>query len=379
MIKLRRIIIVASFLVETANGISLEFSPWTDDAKFFLTDLHIQESLGGDLAGGSINMRFDVTNEDALKFITDQNTGIIRIKDNKENGISYEIPVCIYTRSHLLDTITLEVLCVPSLEFISKKNTISFDDIDTAINKLYPGNRDIRTKPDSGVSDLKEIQRCRSDYDFCTYLCKSYKKETVFGFGWEGLMIKDRVGKNSYNKDEPDDSMIIVNGSGYVVSSMQRMTYNSNLVENRKPFFPFTSTDLSLTKTDYSEFEPKNVTSMMFADEYHIVGKDYRAHLENWKYNSKLLSSDLYYSVKVRTVDMPFYKLGDVIKLNRLATVEGESESSNPYQNYIVKSNELFYANEKSNRVDSQGMKFSLTSLLIGLDKGEWCEIKKES
>lgn len=370
---------MASFYVETANGISLEFSPWTDDAKFFLTDLHIHESLGGEIAGGSICMRFDTTNEEALKFITEQNTGIIRIIDSKENGISYEIPVCIHTRSHLMDTITLDVLCIPSLSFISSKNTVSFDDISTAIEKLYPGNRDIRTKPDSGVSNIPEVQRCRSDYDFCSYLCKSFKKETVFSFGWEGLMLKDRIGKNSYNNDEPDDSMVIVNGAGYVISSMQRMTYNSDLINERKPFFPFTETDLSLTKADYSEVEPEYVTAMMFADEYHIIGKDYRAHIENWKYNSKLLSTDLYYAIKVRSVDMPFYKIGDVIKLKKVAIVEGDSESSNPYQNYIVKSNELFYSNEKSNKVDSHGMKFSWTSLLIGLDKGEWSEIKKES
>lgn len=368
-----------SFVVKSPNGISFEFSPWTDKAKFQITSIHIKEELGGEIAGGTVELRYNATDEEALRYITEQNTGIIRVVDEKENGLSYEIPVCIHKRNHLIDTIHLDVLCIPSIEFITKKNSVSFDDIDSAIEKLYPGNRDIRTKPDSGVSNMPEIQRCRSDYDFCSYLCKSYKKDSIFCFGWEGLMIKDRIGKNSFGNDEPDEKMKLLNGTGIVISSSQRMTYNTDLTEERKPFFPFTDTELSLTKTDYSEVEPKYVTTMMYADEYHIIGKEYMAHVENWKHNSKQLSTDLYYALKARSVDIPFYKIGDIVMLNRFAEVEGDAESSNPYKNYLVKSNEIFYSNEKSNKVDSYGSKFSWTSLFIGLDKGEWNEIKKES
>ena len=370
---------MASFYTETSNNISLEFAPWTDDAKFLLTCIHIQESLGGGLAGGSIDLRLDATDESALKFITEQNTGIIRIKDNKENGLSYEIPVCIHTRNHLLDTLHLDVLCVPSLDFITKKNTVSFDDIDSAIDKLYQGVKDIRTKPDSGVANQPEIQRCRSDYDFCNYLCKSYKKDSVFCFGWEGLMIKDRIGINSFGDEEESTKIYMVNGGSMTAASTQKMTYNSDLTEQRKPFFPFEDSEISLTQDDYSDKEPQNVTSMMFGEEYHIVGKDYKAHIENWKHNSKLLSTDLYYNIKIKGVDIPKYKIGDVINFAKLQVTDGQKDASNPYTEYIVKSNEFFYANDKADLVDSNGFKLSWTTLLIGIDKGEWGEIKKES
>lgn len=370
---------MASFITKTSSGISIEFAPWTDDGKFLITTLHMKEELGGEIARGSIDLRFDATDEVALKYITEQNTGILRLRDEKENGLSYEIPVCIYSRNHILDSIHLELLCVPSLEFSTKKNTVVFDDINQAIEKLYPGNRDIRVSPDSGVDGIKEVQRCRSDYDFCNYLCKSFKKESVFSFGWEGLILKDRVGVNSYGNEEPDEKMLLLNGTQFTVISSQKMTYNSNLTDERKPFFPFENSEISLTSDDYSDREPKNVTSLMFGEEYHIVGREYAAHLENWKQNSKLLDSNLYYTVKIKGVDMPFYKIGDVIKLDRMAITEGDKESSNPFKNYIVKSNEVFYADDNTKYVDENGFKFSWTSLLIGLDKGDWCEIKKES
>lgn len=370
---------MASFLQETSNNISLEFSPWTDDAKFLLDFVHIKEELGGEIASGSIDMRFDTKNEEALKLITEQNTGILRIKDNKENGLSYEIPVCIHSRNHLLDTFHIDFLCIPSTEFITKKNSFVYDDIDSAIEKLYTGVRDIRTKPDSGVSSVPEIQRCRSDYDFCTYLCKSYKKDSIFCFGLEGLMIKDRVGKNSFDMDEPDSAIVLVNGGSMSVTTTQKLTYNSDLIEERKPFFPFENSEISLTPNDYSDMEPKYVTSLMFGEEYHIVGKEYKAHLENWKHNSKYLSSNLYSSLKIKGVNVPNYKIGDMVKLGRISEKEGEKEAGNPYNNYIVKSNEFFYASDKINYIDENGLKLSWTSLLIGVDKGDWNEIKKES
>jgi hypothetical protein len=369
---------MASFYTEISNKVSIEFAPWTDDCKFLIDNIHIKESLGGEIAGGNVNLRMDATNEEALKFVTEQNTGIIRIKDNRENGLSYEIPVYIHSRNHLFDTIQLDVLCISDLDFITKKNTVSFDDIDSAIDKLYKGTKDIRTKPDSGVTSIPEYQRCMSDYDFCTRLCCSYKKNIVFGYGWEGLLIKDVTGVNSFGNDEPDDDLVILNGGDFSAVSTQKLTYNSNLTEERKPFFPFQGSDLSLTQGDYSEFDPKYVTSMMFGEEYHIIGQDYKAHLENWKYNSKLLSSDFYYNLKIKGRIMPSFKLGDNVKFVRASIGEGAKESSNPFDNYIVKSNEFFYSDDKYNVVDDSGMKFSWTSLLVGLDKGDWTEIKEE-
>ena len=74
---------MGSFVTKTSSGISIEFAPWTDDGKFFITTLHMKEELGGEIARGSIDLRFDATDEVALKYITEQNTGILRLKDEK--------------------------------------------------------------------------------------------------------------------------------------------------------------------------------------------------------------------------------------------------------------------------------------------------------
>lgn len=355
--------------LKTTTGISIEFTPWTDNSRFKITKLHLYEELGGSVAYGDVDMIHDGTDE-ALRMITEQNTGKIIIKSDSDKGLVYEIPVCIISRSHLKFGMSADLVCTEDIDFITKRVTETFDDIESALDIAYKGKKDIRTKPDSSVSSTKEFQTCQTGSEFCSKLCGSYKKNVVYALGWEGLLIKDLVGIDSFGNDEPN--IVLEDGNIMAASSCQKFTYNNNLLE--EPIDCFTGSDYSLTNENYSELAPNNLASIICKDEYHIVGRKYLEHIDNWRYNSRIFNSDLYSSFKIRGVELPTYKLGDVLKYYPSSK---DNEQSNPFKVYLVKSNEFFYSNEDSLVTDSLGTKLSWTTLLIGLEEGDWSDISK--
>ena len=354
-------------IIETSTGLSIEFTPWTDNNMFKITKLHLYEDLGGKLAHGNVDL-IRSSSEEALKLITEQNTGTIVLKNNKPGGLTYEIPVFISSRSHLKYGISLELNCIPDIDFLTKRITETYDDIESAIDLTYPGKKDIRTKPDSSVTSNKEVQNYQTNAEFCSRLCGSFKQGIVYAFGWEGLLIKDIVGKDSFGNDEPN--IILENGVSMTMASCHKYNYNYNLNEINEPFRPFSDSEKSITGSkDYIESEPINVTAILSKDEYHIVGKDYLSHLSNWKYNQRIFDSNLYSSFIIKGVDMPNFKLGDVITFYQSRS---DTDAQTPYKYFLVKSNEFFYSNEDSDTVDQNGLKLSWTTMLVGLEDGDW-------
>ena len=58
--------------------------------------------------------------------------------------------------------------------------------------------KNIRT--DSDLPDnLTYHQTNQTDQEFLIDLCFAYKKSSIFGFGWEGLLIKDILGEKNSN------------------------------------------------------------------------------------------------------------------------------------------------------------------------------------
>ena len=66
---------------------------------------------------------------------------------------------------------------------------------------------------------------------------------------------------------------------------------------------------------------------------------------------------------------MPSYKLGDVVIYQR-----SEQEETYPFVNYLIMSNEVFYSIDGGDEVDSNGFKFSWTTIMVGLDSGIWAD-----
>ena len=360
--------------VINSSKISLEFTPWTDTvdgkSKYRITKLQLYEELGGAVPKGVMGLEHDGTDE-ALKLITEEDTGIIKLQDEKEDGNQYEIPIFITKRSYLFNIAHLEFVCIKDKTFFTTPVSANYPSIKEAIQTLYPGKQDIRIEPSADVDGIPESQNGETAYEFLTKLCYSYKAKSVFAFGWEGLLIKDLQGDfDSRGNKEPKLELT----GGKLLHATQPYQLNYNKLLNHDPYDPWKGTQqddmFPTTKTDYTEVMPKNVGVMMDYEQYRIVGKNYLGHIQNLQTNRKLMDSNLYLDFEIRSTDMPSYKLGDV-----LIYKNKDEYNLNPFKTFLVKSNELFWTSDDSDgEVDWTGLRLSWTTKLVGLDKGTWTE-----
>ena len=324
--------------VKNTVGIELTCEPFTE-SNYRIVYLHMIESLGGSIASGEISLWHD-NSDKAVKLVTGQNTGTIKIRDTKDDGLEYEIPFYITKREFYRTTLKLSFICVSDIAFTDNVVSTEFDDITDAINTLYPGKKDRRV--------------------------------IVFGYSWEGFMLKELCGENNSKGEKEvigENSNVPKLGALALMNfaSKYNLTYNTRLLYN--PINPWEDTDNSTTQTDYTDYEFLNCKAISDFKDYHVCGTDYLQLTENYRYNKNLMDAGLYTTMVITGTDFPGYKLGDVIEFK-----SPEQQVKYPFNFYIIASNEIFYATEVSDRVGPYGNTFEWTSKMYGLNTGEWAE-----
>lgn len=335
--------------------VTIDFKPWFDSGYVF-TKLHMVEELGGEIAKGEIDLEHNGSKE-ALDLITNQYTGTITIE--KEGGNIYNIDIFITSRKFYKNNVSLYFVCIKDKKFFTELISTEWDDIDSAINSIYPGNKDIRCKSDIN-NGVKIFQNSESNYSLCKKLAYSYKHNIVFAFGWEGLMLKELVGIDSGGNTEP---YWFISGN---VDLHQIDSYNLNYNKRLyyRPLNPWELEDDGTTDAGYTDLQAKNNRVVQNYNDYCIVHTDYYQLLDNYWFNLRYMNSDLFTSFRVVDLDVPKYKIGDVLKYSR-----EEQDSKLPFDLFLVRSNELFFAVDGSNYTDSNGLNFSWTSKFIGIQE----------
>lgn len=332
--------------------VSIDFKPWFDSGYVF-TKLHMIEELGGSIPSGEIELEL-IGDSKSLELVTTQNTGTLIIE--KEGGNIYNIDVFITGKRFYKNFLTLNFICIKDKSFFTDIISVEWSDIDSALNALYPGNKDIRCKSDIS-NELKIYQNSESNYSLCTKLAYSYKDKTVFAYGWEGFMLKELIGKDSGGNTEP--FWTITGNTQLQQIDSYCISYNKKLYyKPENPWEPGEENE----RTDYTEVQAKNCKVMQFYNDYFIVGTDYVPLINNYRNNKKYIDSELYQSFRVVCNDIPNYKIGDVVKYYR-----DEQDNKLPFDTFLVRSNELFIGIEGSGEVDSNGLSFSWTSKFLGV------------
>ena len=335
-------------------GVTINFTPWFDTGYTF-TRLHMYEELGGKIPGGEIDLEHDGS-QAALDLITKQTTGTITLE--KVGGNIYTIDIFVTGKKFYKNFLTLEFTCIKDKKFYTDLVTSNWTDIDSAINSLYPGNIDIRCSSDIN-NGITILQNSESNYSLCTKLAYCYKHNTVFAYGWEGLMIKETIGIDSTGNNEPYWKITGNTQLHQTDSYIQK--YNQRLYKTPKN--PWEQTDDG-EDAGYSNLQAKNCRVVQNYNDYQIVSTDYYQMLDNYWFNTRYMKTNLFTEFKVVDIDMPRYKIGDVLKYNR-----DEQEAELPFTLFLVRSNELFFAIEGSSVVSSNGSNFSWTSRFIGLQE----------
>jgi len=362
-------------MAETVNtqNISIELTPWTDQC-FSIDWLQLKEELGGNLPVGRASMIFP-RNADSLKLLLEENTGELLFSDNNEGGFNFELPIFITSRGYDKNALVIDFICTPDSKFFSERISGTYSSITDAIQSVYPGSLDIRVESDQNNEQVI-YQNCETSLNFLRRLGYSYKADTIFGFSWCGLLIKDIIGTSSDGKDENNiDGLpeIIGGGTGNLTN-----TIPYSLTYSRKQEYPiinpWTDEDNTLQET-YSDYLPKNVISVLGA-RYYICRSGYEDMIKNYILNTTRMETNFEVNYSITGSLMPnSYRLGDLIKYRRAE--DDEIKDADYYTRCLVYSNEVFIGNGQD-KVGPHGFNFEWTTELRGIEKGPWTQIKEE-
>ena len=349
---------------QNAYKVSVKLEPW-ESKGYTIAYLHIFEVLGGLIANGDMELWYPNTDE-ALKLVTEEQTGILELKDSKKKGLTYKIPIFINSRSFFENILKINFTCISDKGFYTNRISLEHTDIGSAITSLYPGTKDIRTKSDVN-NGIPIYQNDETNYTLCERLAYSYKRNSIFTFGMEGFMIKDTIGINSLGNDEHSSILEFTGMLDMDNTEMYKLNYNQKL--NTTPFNPWEDKDEATTKKDYTNLQPINCRSIINYTDYHIVGTDYYQLHNNYEYNYNFLNSTYYTSFTITGVDMPSYKIGDILTYKR-----ANQKTSYPFTKFIVASNEVFWSQNGASKRAPHGNQFEWSSKLLGIQPGTWSE-----
>ncbi len=367
--------------VTNSHQISIELAPWTENG-FRVSMLHIREGIYGVIPGGEIELiRGD--EDETLKYVTNQETGTLTIEDNQSGGggIRYEFNIFVTTRTNVNNRTTLCFVVLPGTDLEKGKKfwtgllSETYDGPDDALDNIWPGEKDIREK--SNISDQTKLYRDNEDgYSFLKRLCMSWKNETLFAFGWDGLLIKKRV--------ESGELLQIIGGEN-LWNQYDNIKLSYNNKRNYTTFSPWEdeykdeddsdirSLSKSSTRDDnFKKLEPKYVVSTMKNSIYKIHSKDgmYRELTDNYEENKRFSDSGGYAGITIvgeRFPDATEWKLGDTVKYLRAE----EKKQDAPELTCIVAANELFIAQNEANMLGPHGKPFEWTTKLWAVNESE--------
>lgn len=379
--------------ITNSKDIVITFSPWTDrnndGIEFSLLRLHVQESIYGVIPGGEAELVHS-GKQPSIDLANTQETGTIEIQDTKEGGFNYKFNVFITKRRLFNEILSLEFICIPGSDvdkntlergkhFYTKLLSETYPSIEEAIRASYPGPIDKRVE--TNVPDTVKIFRDNeTSYDFVKRLGFSWKNGCVFAFGWDGLLLKEIIGKNSFGDQEDGENIKKVYGGQKEWTQMSFSSLKYNVKNNIKLFSAWedpwkddtSALDLwkSVTPDDwYKEVKPKNIAAAINGiRHYSLYQPDYYILEENKSACNSFYESKGYSSVTILGDDMPKdWRLGDTILYGR----KTDDENVDVISRCIVASNELFYSQQGSTQTGPHGRDFEWTTVLWGADGKE--------
>ena len=351
---------------ENSQGICIDLKGWTENG-YMIEWLQMKEVLGGDLPTGTASLAYPLDEQTAIN-ITDQNTGTIILEDTNDGGFCFEIPIFITQREKEKNNLLISFVCCPNPEFFSTRISGTYTDINDALCYLYP-NLDIRTESDQD-NEQPLHQLCETSLNFCKRLGFSYKRGAIFGFAWDGLLIKDLIGVNYRGSDENiDENIPIISGE---LTNIEPYNLTYSRTQNYPIINPWTDEDNTLQKT-YTDYLPKNVISVLGPD-YYICRSGFDSMISNFIYNTTLFNTDFNANYTISGVAMPNnYRLGDIIKYRRQDDTDVKEQES--YTKCLVYSNEVFISNGNCGVVDRTNKKpFGWHTELRGIEDGGWTQ-----
>lgn len=334
------------------NQISVDIVPWTDLGLRPLF-LYLTESIGGDLPTGTIKFQTIGTKE-ASEIVNKIVSGYITIEFPENGSPIYKFPIFTTSVSVDRNEVAAEFLCITDKKAVFNRDIqkLELNDPKKVIETLWRGEMDIRTDYDSQEVPIIYQNRQRS-IDLCTDFCKSYRKNTIFGYSLRGLFIKDVVGKNWKGELEPTTA--VLTGLDFTQEKMGRLeSYDRSIFEETEDPWENIGEDR----------RPINMSVVRRGGHLAVLGKSIVPNYENFLQNSRFYQSNLPY-LRVNTqIGWPGYTLGDTIYYRRGENMKKVQEDTRDVL-HVVASNHIFIPFPGNPSKKS----FSWSSELIGVTR----------
>jgi len=354
-----------------SRDLLVNLQPWFQNS-FKLDWIKIHEELGGKPATGRMGLTY-VGDGTSIEFFKEKyKTGDLEIR-HVESGMKRIIKLCVYSYVQFSNNyFEAKFCCINKLDFYNEKITLYYDDpIADVINSLYPWKKSIKIKSDIS-KDPRYFQNNETNADFCTKLCYSFKRDCIFAYGMEGLLLKDTMGEfNSRGEKDEKDKITLSLGTP-TLYKIDKDLYREE--DTSKPDLYAQEIDLwndtenTEAVLDYSNWESKNLKVYQKYKNYYYFQKDYEPLYQNGVFNRKYQSSNYFHHMTIVNKLFPKYEIGDVVTIYEPAIEEDYADGKTKtviQRLYLIKENSLeisWGANEVG-----EG-EFDYYSVLVGLE-----------
>jgi hypothetical protein len=350
---------------QNIHGYSINFSPWLDTG-YRLISVELSEIIGGNLAGGTIKMVGSLNNQSSLE-LRDTYSGTISILDF---GIPVrEFKVFFVRKSYKREELSLDFVCIPLPDYVRDLHTKTHvGDLRSIIEGIFThvyakDFLDIRCESDI-QGTMRLFQSNESDVQFLRGILSGYKKDCVFGYSWDKLIVKDTC-----SKEEMKQAILIE--AMTEEQSPASKTYDKRLYNTPKNLWEEGKDDQRVGE-DYKDRQPIFVRSCSFmGDEVKYMGVDQYNMIMNSKKNIASLGSDYFQKLTVSLKTFPDYRIGDVVRYQRTDTKT--SDLIWPYEYYLVYGNRMFFSTSGTGVTDPNTPEnvgdYTFTTTLVGLEE----------
>lgn len=335
--------------MKDSQGYSVYLEPWCSQG-FRLVDVYFNESLGGELAGGTVNLvgsserGTQQTREDVYtgKFIIEKNNNLIKSFD-----------VFITQKNSKRESLSMTFVSVTDPKYCRDEDIITYEGtLDDIVKQVYP-NIDLRCSSDI-QGPIKLFQNYETNLSFLNRVAAGFKRNSVFGHSLEKFFIKETC-----TKEEMDRALLVA--SIPESQSPGVKIYNKSLYYSPVNLWEEGKDDKRVNK-DYSKYQSRFLRSISQMGNISYMAREHSQLFENIEKNISNLSSNYFQKLGFVLPDIPPYNLGDVVEYFRTDIVKSKIQW--PYKYYLVYATNMYFSTPGTGK-----RKFSYSTTLVGLEE----------